>query len=425
MKILVLSNTPWSNENSFGNSYNNIFEGFKDAQFANIYCSFGNPSSQFVKKFFQITEKFLIRNLKDSKYPSGKIIACQQDSEQLPPAFFTAGQKRRWMVMFWARDFIWKVGRWKSKELRQFIDDFNPDLIFQPIYYSNYISDIALYIKKYTNVPMVGYVSDDVYTLKQFSLSPLYWIDRFFKRRKIRKVIQKCEHLYVISNIQKTTYEKQLKVPCSVLTKISDFAEAPKLKQGANNPIKLVYTGNIGTNRWKSLSVIAKALKEINMKEIRATLEIYTATPVTKKMDKALNISGCSSIMGTVPSREVPEIQKNADILVHVEGLDLKSRLAVRMSFSTKIVDYFKMARPILAVGPKDVASIRHLEENDCAITATCEDEVIEKLRAVLDCPEKLNEIALRGYECGRTHHNRAEVVEMLESDLNRLVIRA
>lgn len=68
-------------------------------------------------------------------------------------------------------------------------------------------------------------------------------------------------------------------------------------------------------------------------------------------MEKELNIGESSILMGSVPATEIEEIQKNADILVHAEGLDLKSRLAVRQSFSTKIVDYLKMARPIFAVG--------------------------------------------------------------------------
>lgn len=105
--------------------------------------------------------------------------------------------------MFWARDFVWKIGRWCSPELKAFIDDFKPDVIFQPIYYSNYISDIALFIKKYTGVPMVGYISDDCYTLRQFNLSPLYWIDRLHKRKKVKQVFMSCEFVYVISEIQK------------------------------------------------------------------------------------------------------------------------------------------------------------------------------------------------------------------------------
>ena len=60
MRILVISNTPWSNDNSFGNSFSNIFEGIPDIEVANIACRPGHPTSYLVKKYFQITEKSLI-----------------------------------------------------------------------------------------------------------------------------------------------------------------------------------------------------------------------------------------------------------------------------------------------------------------------------------------------------------------------------
>lgn len=50
---------------------------------------------------------------------------------------------------------------------------------------------------------MVGYISDDCYTLRQFSLSPLFWIDRLWKRRYVKRAIDECMLLYVITDRQK------------------------------------------------------------------------------------------------------------------------------------------------------------------------------------------------------------------------------
>ena len=80
MKILVLSSTPWSNDNSFGNSFSNIFEGITDVEIANIACRPGMPTSCVVKRYFQITEKALIRNLKDSSLPTGKEITIGSEN---------------------------------------------------------------------------------------------------------------------------------------------------------------------------------------------------------------------------------------------------------------------------------------------------------------------------------------------------------
>lgn len=423
MKILVLSDTPWSAGNSFGNSFSAIFGGIQGLEIANIACRPGSADSGAVSRHFQITERSLLHNLKDSRSPSGKELpldtGLSPSGGELKARGF--GRKKRWQILFWARDLIWAVGRWKSPELKAFLDDFQPDLIFQPVYYSSYLNDIAQYIKAYTGAPMVGYISDDNYTLKQFSLSPLYWIDRLYKRRKVKKTIEQCELLYVISDIQKEDYEKCFTTPCKILTKGADFSGVPELKESCGSPLQLVYTGNIGTNRWKSLAMIADVLESINKDGTKAQLRIYTATPLTGKMEKALSRGDSSFLMGSVPASEIPRIQREADMLVHVEALDLKSRLAVRQSLSTKIVDYLKAARPILAVGPKDVASIDHLIRGDCALAADSREELERKLRQVLAEPARLDEWVRKAYVWGRLHHHKPDIQKMLTEDLRAL----
>ena len=194
------------------------------------------------------------------------------------------------------------------------------------------------------------------------------------------------------------------------------------MKTQYNSPLQLVFTGNIGTNRWKSLAIIAEALEQINQNGVRAQLRIYTATPLTAKMEKALKKGDSSFIMGSVPANEVPKIQEAADILVHVEALDLKNRLAVRQSFSTKLVDYFKAARPILAVGLREVASIDHLIRDDCALTGETVEEVRSALESVLENRGKLDELSKKAYACGKRNHNTVTMHQMLQTDLERIV---
>lgn len=421
MKVLVLSATPWANDNSFGLSYSNIFDGIDDLRFASIYCSYGQPSNQFDMCSFQITLKTLIANLKNYDIPSGKIVELNKSNgternikEQ--NAFDTA-RKLRWQVLFWARDFIWKIGRWNSPEFRKFLDDFKPDLIFQPVYFSSYLSDIALFIKNYTGAPMVGYISDDNYTLRQFRFSPLYWIDRLYKRRKVKKVIENCDILYVISQIQKEEYEKIFTPTCKILTKCADFSAPAPEWAVPEGKIKMLYTGNLGQGRWKSLALISDAIEKLNSEGNDIELNIYSATPLTEKMKNALSKNG-SNIHPPVDYETVQALQREADVLVHIEGLSLKSRLSVHQSFSTKLVDYFYMGKCIFAVGKDDEASIKHLIDNDAAMVAQSAPEVYENLKALCENREQIVDYGKKAYECGAKHHDKTTMQTMLEKDL-------
>lgn len=134
---MVFSGSPWDDNNSFGNSYSSIFEEIskENLKFANIYVGYGAPNNRLNMRAFQITEKLLLSNLKDSTKATGvrvdidnSGISERTEHEQNQ---FNIARKLRWQVMFWARDLIWKVGRWESAELKAFIDEFQPDVIFQ------------------------------------------------------------------------------------------------------------------------------------------------------------------------------------------------------------------------------------------------------------------------------------------------------
>lgn len=424
MRILFVSASPINKNLSVGNTFLNLFEDMENVELASI-CTRDGKVDKRISQTFCITEKNIIKNLIKGT-PIGKKIESSAENQDenvtvngIPSnKIFRFIKTTRFTFFFWAQNLVWRIGKWKSKELEDFINEYNPDVIFTVLSNLSYLNKLVLHIKKISNKPLALYAWDNNYSLKQFILSPFRWISYFDSRRNMRKVAASADKFYVISDVQKADYEKAFKKSCTVLTKGADFDEPSEVKNNYNKPLQLIFTGNIGMNRWKSLSVIAESLREINKNDVKAELRIYTGSVVTENMKKALNIKNVSEIMGSVPASEIKKIQSDADILVHVEGLDLKNRLAVRQSFSTKIIDYFKSARPILAVGPKFVASIDHLVKNDCAIVADNKDELKEKLLFYIENTDKINQLVENAYECGKKYHNKSKIEQMLKQDL-------
>lgn len=412
MRILVLSNSPWNTNNSFGNTFENIFSDMVALEIANVYCNYGYPNSKFVTNCFQITEKQLLQNLTKNSIHTGRVVKIEECSHksversETSQKRFDWARKQRWQILFWARDLIWCVGRWKSKALLDFVDEFQPDAIYLPIYYSKHMCKIGRFLADYLNIPVIGHVTDDVYTLKQFRLSPLFWIDHLITRTYVKKLIKKCVYVDTFTEIQKREYEKIFKIPFHVIHKNADFTGEIPQYTPSNQPLKLIFTGNIGSGRWKTLALIGQALQKINETSIKAQLHLYTATPMSAKMKKALTIPDSILLCGQVPASDIPAIQESGDILLHVESFDLKGKLEVQMSFSTKIVDYMMRGRAIFAVGPHDVASVDFLKSQDCAITAIDKAEILEKLTEIIVRPELLEEYRHKTWHCGKTQFN-------------------
>ena len=429
LKILVVSSTPWDDNNSFGSSFSNIFGGNSNYEIANIYCQYGLPENNVCQHYFQITEKGIIQCLLGNQSHSGERIFRFKDNgtvgiglSHVETKFINKLKGIRWQLFFWMRDLIWSTGKWKSKPLDEFISDFQPNLIVLPIYYSTYLNTIGLYVKQKSGAKMVGYISDDNYTLKHFSISPLFWIDRFVKRRYVRKAIDQCEILYTITDNQKKEYNLIFGNKCKVLSKGGCFDDFSHKKTVLNNPVRLVYTGNLGMGRWKSLARIVEALKMVNNNGIKAQLYIYSQTTLPASSMRKLQIENMVYLMGGIPASNVKDVQRDADILVHVESFELSERNSARLSFSTKIVDYLESGRCIVAVGWKKTGAIDYLIENDGAVVITDVKQIFTKLNNLINDKTLIYDYAVKGFELGKKNHQLDVVRSNLYNDLIKLV---
>lgn len=425
LKVLVVLGNCWNTNNSIGNSYANIFSGTdQELEIATLYCSGGVVNDSTVKHAYRITDKEVLMSILGSKKSVGSQVEVQNlvgTGETLNSAekqLLSFARVLQWKIFFWGQELVWLLGKWNNRGFQEFVKNFAPDVVFVQIYPRIHMSRVELAVKKLTNAPMFAYVSDDAYTLKSFSLSPCFWLDRLLTRGHVKKVIDASEQLYVISDVQKKDYDAIFHKDCRVLTKGFEFSQMPACET-PSKPYQLFYAGNIGCKRWKSLEKIGRAIQKINQNKQQMELTIYTATPITPKMKKALNIPGCIKTAGRISYEEVMQRQQQADILLHVEPTDLRNKFSAYHGFSTKIVDYMQTGKPILAYGLEMQASIAHLKENDAALLATNEEELEQILNRICENEQLLSEYGKKAWECGKKHHNIKSLQRMLLDDFD------
>ena len=142
MRILLITEEEW-NDFVYGNGVlTNWFSGY-NAEFAQIYTSPGLPINDICKKYYQITDGQMLKSIFGGKKAGGQIIKVR-DSVALQSAKENAQRKGIYGVMkkvsmsfnttvHIIRDFIWLNGRYNTDSLKNFIQDFNPDIVFCPI----------------------------------------------------------------------------------------------------------------------------------------------------------------------------------------------------------------------------------------------------------------------------------------------------
>ena len=417
-RTLVVSINAWR-DNTGINTLIDFFKCWDQDELAQIYTRSALPNTSVCRNFFQISENAVIKSIFKRKTKTGKVVYNQmEESEETQEAISKeqkrySNKKKANGLMNICREFVWTFGKWKTSELLSFIDEFNPEVLFLPIYPTEYMGKIQKYIVKYTKKPIVAYLADDNYTYRAVKKSPLSVWHRFLLRKQVRYLVQNSSKVLVIAPKQKEEYDKIFGIDSLILTKGIDFSQFPFTDKPLNKPIKMVYTGKLIIGRWKSLAAIADALEKINTDETKLELHIYTTAELTKNQKLALNKNGCE-VKGALTLSQVQQVQEEADILVFVESLEKKYKTAARLSFSTKITDYLKHGKCIFAIGDKDIAPIDYFERYDSAITATSYKEIGLKLQKIAENPTLIAEYSKKAYACGKEHHDKEKMNQLL-----------
>ena len=321
--------------------------------------------------------------------------------------------------MFLARELAWKMGKINYDGMIDFVKDFKPDLFFLPYYHLYYTNRLACYIKQHINIPMVLEMAMDHYSLNRVSYSPIFWIDRFAKRAMIRKLVRESEMMFVISKKLKEEIERDLLIPCRILYKTPDESRVYQpYSPNSNETVNYLFTGNIYANRWKTLAMLARVLEQ----QGGGKLDVFTATPISKEMDKALNIEGASKIHAPVSQKEVIDLQNKADILVHAEAFDKYNKSLVRCAISTKIMDYLSVGRCILAIGPSDISSMEYLSDNDLALSASTINQLFEIVKRINSDHSIISKYAEKSCEYVTKKLDASQLRHLLYNDLQGVI---
>lgn len=219
---------------------------------------------------------------------------------------------------------------------------------------------------------------------------------------------------------QQAYIEDKLHANIGILRK---SGESRYQERGAHNPIRIVFAGNLLYHRYKTIISIRNAIGKINKDGQKMHLDIYTGTELPgRKIMEILDDGINSSMHSLVAPEKVMDIYAGSDIALHVESFDLKDRLMVRMSFSTKIVDCLESGCAIVAIADQKQAGLQYLKKEDAAICVTKQDDIERTLKRLIDHPVIIEEYKLKAKKCLEKNHDSEKNRKMLENDFERIM---
>lgn len=423
-RILVFTVAAW-NSKVGSNTWATLLEHYPRENIANICIREEKPDSNVCSRYFIVSENRVLKSILNRKIKTGyeaqssKEDANSDDLKAHNKRYNEMRKKRRYSMLL-ARELVWKIGKWKSRELDTFLDSFKPDVILHSMEGYIHLNRIIMYAIKRTGAQAVGYIWDDNFTYKQ-SDDFGYKVYRYFQRHSLLKLAKYTKGFFSITNMTKKEADDFFGINSVVLTK--PLSSVPKIGEYTiTYPIRMLYTGKLTIGRDRTIEVFNRALKEINRDRVRILVDIYTPTVLLREVEEKITDSHFCDIHPPIPQEDALQKQKEADVLLFVEDIDGKDSRIARLSFSTKITDYLSSGKCIFAIGNRDTAPMNYFMENDAAIVAYDFNSIISALQKIVDNPAVVREFAKKAMECGIKNHDSTEIHRTFDNMIKKVV---
>lgn len=404
MRILVISHNVFSNITNMGKTLSGYFKEFDSNDIAQLYFQPEKPSLNISQNYYRITDKDILKSIFTRK--SGMIIkkssyTNDQYSNDAYNSKIYQKAKKRTPIIYLLRNLLWKLGRWNTKKLKKWIDDFNPNIIFfaSGDYAFSYI--IALKLAKYRKIPLVVSCMDDYYFNNKNSKKILgNYVHKKFMN-VVNKTMEYSSCIMPICEKMGHDYSKLFSKPYYVLHTSSMVTEPLNYTK----KVKISYLGNLGYGRDKQLMYLGKILKNINNSCVPKFIDVYS-TEKREEILKNMTINNGINFHGAIDKDEVLEVIGESMIVVHAESFDEKIKNQTKYSVSTKIADSLASGTCILAYGPSDIESIRYLQLNKAAYCIIDNADLEDKIKKIFIDDDLRKEIVYNALLLAKKNHN-------------------
>ena len=250
------------------------------------------------------------------------------------------------------------------------VEDFGPQVIHS-LLGGVRITKFVTALARRLGVPVVPHFMDD-WMDNLFTDGQLFGLARREAERSIHRLLLHAPRILTVGSDMNTHYAATLRRPAVVVGNSADFDLFDHLvaqrRPASDGPHTLRYVGGLHLGRAEVLRAVGRALDGQHVGGRRWQLAL-NIPPQDVKAAQLLDREVPSiTNEGSLDHAEVPRTIVNSDAVLFLESSDPGITSFTRLSVSTKVPEYLASGRPVLAIGPRDQASIRTLRRAGTAV---------------------------------------------------------
>ncbi len=409
-RVLIVGTIPY-NKMSSSRAFEAYFSGWEKENLAQIFSNTKKPCKGHCEKLFQITDRQVLNCWLGKAKPGGVEYTYDSLEDEWTNNDLEVGSgtvnklyglgRKHTPTTHLLRGLLWRKKFWCSEKLNKWLDDFNPECVFLSFSDDYFILQIALYVARKYDIPIVSSVGDDYYFNTHFSLSPAYYMYKYSYRSLVRKVFRHKGSAIYISDKIRDKYNSDFGLDGETVYLTSEVKRREFAPVNLKQPT-VTYFGNIGMGRNHSLNDIGYAFGKINPEY---KLHVYSGS-LDEKTYGVFASNPNVEFHGSIPYAEVQKRMAESDMTVVVEGFKEKDVRLSRYSLSTKAADSLASGACILAYGSSDCGVIEYLQSTKAAAVCTEKDDLVSVINAIINDPQRQKAYYDQQIVMTNEHHN-------------------
>ena len=408
-RILIISNNCFSLSNSNGRTLGNLFYGWPKENLAQICVIAQDPNWDLCDKYYSIEDRSMLRAFTHFRKAAGrKLLKDESKAGTSLPIGDTkrANVGKKTLIKVVLRELVWAHKRWNSKDLQQWVDEFNPEVLVLQFGDSFFMLDIAYHIAKTRNIPLVIYNTEGYYffprnwhhvTKLDWLIFPIY---NQIYRKKVERVMKLTKHSVYLNDKLKEDYDR---VFCNTSTVIynSSSVECSDASMFTEETPKICYLGNLGLDRDSGIIEIGEVLHSIN-----PMYKINVYGKADKSMQKRFGEAPGVDYKGLVSYEEVKRIIAESDILFHVETEKGYRERQLQYAFTTKVADSVASGRCFVVYAPEVLACSKYIRLHRCGWVASSKEELHDQIKNILNNKTERDEVLANAKRVAIENHS-------------------
>jgi glycosyltransferase involved in cell wall biosynthesis len=303
----------------------------------------------------------------------------------------------------------WRSGAELTVELRAWMDDFRPQIVYSNLGDLGYLKLVRLIAERH-QIPTAIQMADD-WPEGRYRSVLSRWL-RGEMESELQMALTRARLRFGICDAMCRAYEERYRArfqACISPVETEEWLKHAKNEWSYSGSFRVVYMGTVHPlAQLGSLVDVGRAISEMHAAGTDIRLEIFTPEMFTADMRRRFRSLPGVQVSGSPTSPQAASVLAGADLLVIPANFDRASFQYIKYSMPAKSVAYMISSCPVLLYGPPNVPPVEYAQREGWGFVVDTPDPLrLKQAIATLMRDEALRErLGLRGREVAVRNHD-------------------